>query len=124
MEDIEDILLIGGQFVETPSGDLQTVTGIDEVRQSIYREIPAVRGSIPYRPNWGGGLNGIVMQSRTRENLDRAATTIRSTLIANPRITRVNEVSVIVDNDDVTVVIVRVDTKFGPDELRSAVGVL
>lgn len=120
MEDeIEDIALTGGSFSESPSGDLSVVRGVAETRQSVYRELPAVRGSVPRRPNWGGDLNGIIMQSRSRDNLDKAATRARACLTSNPRISKVHEVSIFVDDNDNTVVRVRADSKFGPVELQS-----
>lgn len=114
----EDISLIGGDFGETDSGDLATVTGRDCARQSVFRELPANPGSFPQRQEWGGGLNATLFKSATPTTRDQALARCRVQLDKNPRITRVNDIhwdDLTSDGDpNTTVYVVNADSVGGP----------
>lgn len=101
----EDIQCRGGQMFETDTGDIAVVTGIATTIQSIEREIPANPGSFPRRPDWGGGLNGMLFKGASLANRDRITTRAMARLHANPRILKVEEVSTSVDVDGISVTI-------------------
>lgn len=89
----EDISLAGGDFSETGSGDLAVVTKLAAARQSIFRELPATPGSFPRRPAWGGGLNAMLFKNNDPTNRSAAVSRCRARLAANPRLTKISNVS-------------------------------
>lgn len=91
--DGEDIALRAGEMFETKNGDIATVTGVQAARQSVNRELPANPGSFPRRPQWGGGLSGMLMKGATSSVRDRIVSRAKARLLANPRIVKVHEVS-------------------------------
>jgi phage baseplate assembly protein W len=101
----EDIQCRGGQMYETDAGDLAVVLGVATTIQSIEREIPANPGSFPRRPEWGGGLNGMLFKGASLANRDRITTRALARLHANPRVQKVDEVSTTVDLDGTAVTI-------------------
>ena len=107
--DGEDVLLNGGEMLETRNGDLAVVTGTLAARQSVIRELPANPGSLPRRPDWGGGLQGMLMKGATSATRDRMTSRARARLLANQRIVKVNEISTTVI-DGGTRLNVRADT--------------
>lgn len=96
----EDIALNGGFFTETPHGDLAVVTREAAARQSVIREMPANPGSFARRPQWGAGLSGLIFKGMTPNTRERAVSRARARLLANPRISRVNDVSTTVETRD------------------------
>lgn len=91
--DGEDISVRGGQFTESVKGDLLTVTKDALVRQSIHREIPANPGSFARRPEWGGGLSGMLFRGASIAVRDQIQAQAKTRLLANPRVKQVQEVS-------------------------------
>lgn len=111
--DGEDVLLHAGEMMETKNGDIATVTGAQAARQSVVRELPANPGSLPRRPDWGGGLQGLVFKGATSATRDRMVSRARARLLANPRIVKVNEVSTTILENGQTRLTVRADTISG-----------
>lgn len=110
--DGEDVLCHGGEMMETKSGDIATVSGVQAARQSVVRELPANPGSLPRRQDWGGGLEGMLMKGATSSVRDRMVSRARARLLANPRIVKVHEVST-TSEEGVTTLNVRADTISG-----------
>lgn len=89
----EDILLGPNGLEVTPAGDWATVTGVAAAKQSVLRELPASPGSFVRRPQWGGGLQALMFKGATPARRDEAVARAKARLRANPRISRVREVS-------------------------------
>lgn len=109
----EDISLDGGDMSENASRDIATVSGVACARQSIIRELPANPGSLPRRPQWGGGLSGMLLKNNTEANRDRAVSRSRDRLQANPRVTKINEISATAESTGIRINI-RADVVGGP----------
>jgi phage baseplate assembly protein W len=97
----EDISLRGGVMSENANRDIATVTGVAAARQSVLRELPANPGSFPRRPDWGGGLSGLLFKGATQSTRDRIVSRARSRLLVNPRIFKTHEVSTTVEDGGV-----------------------
>lgn len=117
----EDVSMLGGELGETPGGDWAVVRDRDAARQSIIRELPSPPGSLPSRPEWGGGLNALVMKPASQANRDLARSQSQARLDANPRILKTNEVSVAKFAGGGIVVTVRADAKGGPIEAQTLI---
>lgn len=52
-----------GDFVRTPTGDLATIAGVENVRRALLRRLLTTKGSLVHRPDYGVGIksfqNGI-----------------------------------------------------------------
>lgn len=111
--DNEDIALRAGEMFETKSGDIATVVGIQATRQHVLREIPANPGSFPRRPEWGGGLQGMIFKGVTSSVRDRMQSRAKARLLANKNIVKVHEVSTQIIDGGVRLTI-RADAIGGP----------
>lgn len=110
----EDISLEGGDFTETASGDLATLTGVQCAKQSAVRETLNNPGSFARRPQWGAGVAGLIMKSSTSAVRDRIVSRTKARLLVNPRITKVHEVSATYDEEaDATRITLRCDAVGG-----------
>lgn len=101
----EDICLRGGQMSENANRDIATVVGVDAAKQSVLRELPVNPGSFPRRPEWGGGLSGLLHKGATQVVRDRMQSRALTRLLANPRIVKTHEVSTTVNDDGLTLTV-------------------
>jgi len=108
----EDISLRGGEMSENANGDIACVTGVACAKQSVIRELPANPGSFPRRPEWGGGLSGMLFKGATQAVRDRIQSRARTRLLANRRIFKVHEVITTIE-DGFLQLIVRCDSLGG-----------
>lgn len=95
----EDISLRGGDLSETSSGDWAVLSGPPATRQSVEREAGASPGDMPRRPDWGMGLRDSLMRGTGRDLRDKQQAAVRRRLNANPRIDRIDEVTVVERTD-------------------------
>lgn len=95
----EDISLLGGDLDVTPAGDWATVRGVDAAKQSVIREFVHNPGSLPYRPEWGIGLQGLLFKGQTPSVKDEIVSRGKARLRVNPRILRVTTLSADTDDD-------------------------
>jgi hypothetical protein len=116
----EDISLLGGTLNVSPAGDWITVRGVDAARQSVFREFPANPGSFVRRENWGVGLSGKLFKGATQSMKGDAISRAKTRLRANPRITKVREVSGSLPETGLQMTI-RVDAVGGPIDITDQV---
>lgn len=109
----EDISLRGGVMSENANGDIACVTGVASSKQSVIRELPANPGSFPRRPNWGGGLAGMLFKGATPATRDRIVSRARARLAENPRILKTHQVSTEVSEDGFLLLTVQCDSLGG-----------
>jgi phage baseplate assembly protein W len=115
---VTDELAIDGEdikipMIESQSGDLTMVSGVDAARQSVLRELPANPGSFPRRPTWGGGMSGLILKGATGATRDQMQARARARLLANPRITKVHECAASVNGIDGVLLNIRCDALGG-----------
>ncbi len=65
-----------GDFVETPSGDLDVISGLDNVKEALFRRLITTPGSIIHRPGYGVGLKNWQNALNTLENQRKLAVKI------------------------------------------------
>ena len=60
MSRLSDNMLIdlkfNGDFWVTPTGDIETITGRDNLRQALFHRLITVPGSLAHRPGYGVGI--------------------------------------------------------------------
>jgi len=107
----EDVSLRIGDLAVSAAGDWTTVSDVAAARQSVEREACATPGEMPRRPQWGMGLRAELMRGSSIDSRDRQASSVRRRLLANPRISTVQKVTVqnrddLAGGGNVTVVVV------------------
>jgi phage baseplate assembly protein W len=117
----EDISLLGGDYDTTASGDIATISGVNCAKQSAIRETVANPGSFARRPQWGAGVPGLMFKGQTVANRDRIVSRTRGRLLANPRVTRVNNVSTQINEDGALVLAIDCDVVGGPMSAETVV---
>jgi phage baseplate assembly protein W len=92
-----------------PNGDYRLVDGVDGVRQSVINEARTVPGELVAVPEYGIALKDLVYRPASQASRDEAANRTTTRLRANPRVERVDEVTVERDQDrGATVITARV----------------
>lgn len=83
-----------GDYVVTPSGDLQTATGREALRQSLVRRIITDPEEWPTLPNFGVGAGRYVKAKNTAAVRAELEAKIRSQFLRDPRVDTVDLVVV------------------------------
>lgn len=73
-------------FVRSASGDLDTISGLPNLKEAIIRRIMTVPGSVIHRPTYGVGLRNFVNNLNSIGIQQRLAASIREQLLQDPRI--------------------------------------
>lgn len=105
----------------TSSGDLDVISGLDNLREAVLRRMLTRPGSLVHRPDYGVGLVDFKGAPVTLTTKRQLATRIREQLTLDPRIDRV--VSVSVSSEDATpetiTIVVRAEVAgYGETELE------
>jgi phage baseplate assembly protein W len=91
----EDVMLNNGDLYATPQGDLGLVTGLDNLKQSIYNRLNSILGaSSLIHPDYGTILDSYVGTTITNETLELVKQEVARTVLADPRIKEVIAVGV------------------------------
>ena len=80
-------------FVQkTGTGDLDTISGLDNIKDAIMRRIFTTPGSLVHRPTYGAGLKSYVGSPMTINTQQKLALTIQDQVLQEPRISKVNSI--------------------------------
>jgi phage baseplate assembly protein W len=80
-------------FVRTNTGNLETISGLDNIKEAIFRRIMTTKGTIIHRPNYGCSLGNYQNAPASLANKRKIALEIQDQLIQDPRIKEVLGVS-------------------------------
>ena len=67
-----------GDLLRSPSGDLQTLSGVNNVREALFRRLVTIPGSLVHRPNYGVGIQEFKNAPATFDNQRRLAKRIKN----------------------------------------------
>lgn len=81
-------------FVVTASGDLDTVTGLENLKDALYRRLITHPGSLVHRPNYGVGIKDYQNAPGSLAVQRRLALRIQEQFERDPRVEKVTGVSV------------------------------
>lgn len=70
----------------TSAGDYQTIEGIANLRQAVFRRLITRRGEFRFRPTYGVGARDYVKRAMTTSNIDELKHRIRENMLQDPRI--------------------------------------
>jgi len=88
-----------GDFVQTPTGDLDVIAGLDNVKESLFRRLVTTPGSLIHRPEYGVGLKKFQGAANSLDNQRTLASLIKQQFEEDPRVEEVTGVSVFVDDN-------------------------
>ena len=89
---LKDIAL-KSDILKTPAGDLQTLTGTNNLHQALFRRLVTVPGTLVHRPNYGVGLKRFINAPNTIDNQRQIANLIKSQFERDFRVEEVTGVS-------------------------------
>lgn len=87
---LTDLRLEGEDLAETPTGDLDDISGAANVAQAAMRCLIRTPGELVWAPAYGAGLLNWIEQPNTPSFHDLAAQLGRRALLRDPRIAEVN----------------------------------
>jgi hypothetical protein len=73
-------------FIRSPTGDLDTISGLDNLKEAIIRRILTQPGSVIHRPTFGVGLKNFSNALNSISKQQQLALLIKEQLEQDPRI--------------------------------------
>lgn len=89
-----------GDFLVTSTGDLDTISGLENVQNALFHRLITSPGSLIHRPNYGVGIKDFQNSINDIENQRRLALRIQEQYELDPRVEEV--LGVRVDVGDLT----------------------
>jgi phage baseplate assembly protein W len=92
----------------TPTGDLDTISGLANFREAVLRRIFTSPGSVIHRPNYGVGLKSYLNNINSLSRQQALLVALQTQLPLDPRVDSVTSLSVNSDDDtpgQVTIVV-------------------
>ncbi len=80
-------------FVETATGDLDVISGLDNLKEALFRRLVTTPGSVIHRPEYGCNLKAYQGSLNNLENKRRLAQTIKEQFESDTRVEQVTGVS-------------------------------
>lgn len=93
-------LLHNGDFVASSTGDLQTIKGINNLKQALNNRLITMSGSLAHRPTYGIGIQRYQGMTVTIEDQRQIALDIEDQFTQEKRIEKVTSVRVIANDND------------------------
>lgn len=86
-------------FVQTASGDLDVIAGLDNLKEALFRRLITTPGSVIHRPEYGVNLKKWQGSLNSLENQRRLAAAIKEQFEQDERVELVSGVSFNVDDN-------------------------
>ena len=106
-------------FLVTPTGDIDIITGLSNVKNALFHRLVTEQGSIVHRPNYGVGIKQFQNSLSSFSRQQALAKIIQEQFEQDPRVIKVGGVSVITNDlkPELVTIIVRVQIQ-GYDETQ------
>jgi phage baseplate assembly protein W len=98
-----------GDLVLTASGDLDTIDGLENVKDALLRRLVTTPGSLIHRPTYGVGLKDFLNGINSRTMRERLANRIQEQFEQDPRVEKVLGLSV--TSDDFSPELVKINVR-------------
>lgn len=108
-------------LVRSPTGDLDTITGLPNIRQALLHRLMTVPGSLIHRPLYGVGVKQFQNAPSSLAVLRSLAIRIQEQFMQDPRVEKVEGVRVVRDDysPELVYIIIRVKiVGYGETELK------
>ncbi len=100
-----------GDLVLTASGDLDTITGLANVKEALFRRMVTNPGALAHRPNYGVGIKNYQNAVNSISVQRELAGKIQEQFEQDPRVEGVKGVSIQYDQTNPSIVILTVRVK-------------
>lgn len=97
-----------GDFVVSASGDLESISGLPNLKDALFRRLVTTQGSIIHRPEYGVSLKAFQNSINSIENQRKLAGIIKEQFEQDERVELVSGVSFKVDDNKPDTIIVNV----------------
>lgn len=126
MATITEILLTdlkhdGDLSLASGTGDLATISGLDNIRQALYHRLVTTPGSLAHRPEYGCGLKRFQGAPNTVATQRQIAGIINEQFKRDPRIESVTSTQILFDDvspEKVTIIVAVKLVGYGDTELK------
>jgi hypothetical protein len=106
-------------FVKTASGDLDTISGLENIKMALFHRLITIPGSLVHRPNYGIGIQSFQNAINSLANQQKIAILIQEQFELDPDVDSVTGVEI--QNADLTpekiIILVKVKIR-GYDEVE------
>lgn len=113
-------LLVTREHLQVANGAIQTVSGLDNLKQALLHRFRVPRGTLAYHPEYGTGLHGYLGLKATPYFQFLAQVDARQTVLHDPRIASLTRIETSYDVDTLTIDLTGVTTaneQFPPLEI-------
>ena len=86
-------------LIRTASGDFETVEGIANLKEALFRRLVTVPGSLVHRPDYGVGVKLFQNALNSLDNRRKLALRIREQYARDPRVQSINGISIEADDN-------------------------
>lgn len=100
-----------GDFVKSPSGDIDWVSGLANLKQALFHRLITVPGTLVHRPTYGVGLPLYQNNISSFMTQQKLASLIEEQFLQDPRVSKVLAVGFIVDDVNSATVTIRMSIK-------------
>lgn len=108
----------GDGFLVAADGDIDTVSGIENVKAALFRRLMVVPGTLVHRPNYGVGVKNFLNAVNSLDNQRALATRIKEQFELDFRVREMIGMRVTTEEGGKVIIFVRVDLEgFGEVQL-------
>lgn len=109
MSRIEENFLIDLEFgvKEAQNGDIQLITGIENLKQALFNRLVTVKGSLAHRPEYGVGVQLWQGSIGSIDKQRQLAIEIKKQFEKDPRVSKVTSVAIKADESEPSMFIVQ-----------------
>ena len=110
-ENLKKDIAFKSDLVLGPTGDLDTIQGLDNLKEALMRRLITTPGSLIHRPTYGVGIKAYQNAPNTTANQRKLALSIMDQFKEDPRVEAVTSVSVEYKDSTPEIVQVKVSVK-------------
>lgn len=100
-----------GDLLITPGGDIDTISGLRNLKNALFHRLMTVPGTLVHRPSYGVGVPLYLNNLSSFATQQRLATLIQEQFKLDPRVEDVSSVSISEDDTNPQITIIRVFIK-------------
>lgn len=106
-------LAFQSDFVITPAGDLETITGLDNLKQALFHRLITQPGTLIHRPNYGVGIKSFQNSVNSAANQAEIFSRVREQFSKDTRVEEVTGIQFKINDTrpDMLQIIIKVKPK-------------
>lgn len=100
-----------GDYLRSPSGDLDRISGLANLKQALFHRLMTVPGTLVHRPTYGVGLPLYQNNLSSFVAQQKLASLIEEQFLRDPRVSKLSSVGFIADDLNPQLTVVRISIK-------------